>query len=117
MLERLFPWRTSQRAFRPQFPQDLFWLAFNGHLFGVLWWMLPLDLGTVLDAGFARAGLRAPSSLALLGASPVWVQLAALLIIKDFCDWCVHNLLHRVPWLWQIHKVHHSIEQLDWIGN
>jgi sterol desaturase/sphingolipid hydroxylase (fatty acid hydroxylase superfamily) len=32
-------------------------------------------------------------------------------------EWCVHNLLHRVPWLWEFHKLHHSIEELDWIGN
>jgi len=28
-----------------------------------------------------------------------------------------HNLLHRVPWLWTFHKVHHSITTMDWIGN
>ena len=22
-----------------------------------------------------------------------------------------------MPWLWEFHKVHHSIEELDWIGN
>jgi len=35
----------------------------------------------------------------------------------DFIQWGVHNLLHRTPFLWQIHKVHHSIVELDWIGN
>lgn len=25
--------------------------------------------------------------------------------------------MHRVPVLWEFHKVHHSIEELDWIGN
>ena len=29
----------------------------------------------------------------------------------------MHNWLHRVPWLWEFHKLHHSIKQLDWIGN
>jgi sterol desaturase/sphingolipid hydroxylase (fatty acid hydroxylase superfamily) len=37
--------------------------------------------------------------------------------MKDFLEWCVHNLLHRIPWLWTFHKVHHSIEDMDWIGN
>ena len=22
-----------------------------------------------------------------------------------------------MPWLWELHKLHHSIEELDWIGN
>jgi sterol desaturase/sphingolipid hydroxylase (fatty acid hydroxylase superfamily) len=25
--------------------------------------------------------------------------------------------MHRVPVLWEFHKVHHSIEELDWLGN
>jgi sterol desaturase/sphingolipid hydroxylase (fatty acid hydroxylase superfamily) len=29
----------------------------------------------------------------------------------------VHNILHRVPALWAFHKVHHSIETMDWMGN
>jgi sterol desaturase/sphingolipid hydroxylase (fatty acid hydroxylase superfamily) len=45
------------------------------------------------------------------------VQFVAFFLLKDFLEWGVHNLLHRVPWLWEFHKVHHSIEELDWIGN
>jgi len=29
----------------------------------------------------------------------------------------IHNLLHRVPWLWEFHKLHHSIVEMDFIGN
>ena len=29
----------------------------------------------------------------------------------------IHNLLHKVSFLWAFHKLHHSIEALDWIGN
>jgi len=29
----------------------------------------------------------------------------------------VHNLLHRVPALWELHKVHHSSRSLDWLAN
>jgi len=31
-------------------------------------------------------------------------------VADDFTRYCVHWLLHRVPWLWEIHKVHHSAE-------
>jgi sterol desaturase/sphingolipid hydroxylase (fatty acid hydroxylase superfamily) len=55
--------------------------------------------------------------VALLKSAPIWVQLAVLLIVRDFLEWGVHVLLHRVPWLWEFHKVHHSIEALDWIGS
>ena len=45
------------------------------------------------------------------------VQFAVALVVCDLGQWCVHNLLHRVPWLWTFHKVHHSIEEMDWLGN
>lgn len=40
-----------------------------------------------------------------------------LLVVSDFAQWLIHNLLHRVPWLWRIHQVHHSLERMDWLGN
>jgi sterol desaturase/sphingolipid hydroxylase (fatty acid hydroxylase superfamily) len=40
-----------------------------------------------------------------------------LLIAFDFAQWLIHNMLHRVPWLWNMDKIHHSIEEMDWIGN
>ena len=38
-------------------------------------------------------------------------------VVKDFIEWNIHRLLHLTPWLWEFHKLHHSIEELDWIGN
>ncbi len=33
-------------------------------------------------------------------------------VVYDFAYWLFHWLLHRVPWLWAIHKGHHSAEVL-----
>jgi sterol desaturase/sphingolipid hydroxylase (fatty acid hydroxylase superfamily) len=35
-----------------------------------------------------------------------------MFIVRDFIQWNIHRLLHRVPWLWEFHKVHHSAKQL-----
>ena len=35
----------------------------------------------------------------------------------DFIQWGIHRLLHRVPFLWGFHKVHHSIIEMDWNGS
>jgi sterol desaturase/sphingolipid hydroxylase (fatty acid hydroxylase superfamily) len=112
LLERWKPWRRQQKAFRSQIGQDFFWLVFNGHYAGVLVAFIAAWL-------IERAGLnlRALDEVQLLTQAPLWMQFIAFLVLKDFCEWCVHNLLHRVPWLWQFHKLHHSIVQLDWIGN
>ncbi|MDZ7636845.1 MAG: sterol desaturase family protein [Bryobacterales bacterium] len=46
-----------------------------------------------------------------------FVQFVVLLLAFDLAQWGIHRLLHRVPFLWEFHKVHHSIEEMDWIGN
>jgi sterol desaturase/sphingolipid hydroxylase (fatty acid hydroxylase superfamily) len=115
-LERFHPWRR-QKALRAQFAQDLFWLAFNGHFLGLL-----LGLGTsrIISGRAPLLGLGESGffqNIALLAGQPFWLQFSAALVIRDFLEYLIHNLLHRVPWLWQFHKVHHSIVELDWIGN
>lgn len=34
-------------------------------------------------------------------------------IILDFAVWLQHRAMHRVPWLWRMHAVHHSDRDLD----
>jgi sterol desaturase/sphingolipid hydroxylase (fatty acid hydroxylase superfamily) len=115
VLERLFPWRRNQPLFRSGWLRDVAFVALNGHFFSLL---------TATLTGMAALGAtQALHALGLrLGDSPVpqWpflVQFGALLVLADFLQWCVHNLLHRVPWLWTFHKVHHSVTTMDWLGN
>jgi sterol desaturase/sphingolipid hydroxylase (fatty acid hydroxylase superfamily) len=36
-----------------------------------------------------------------------------LTIVGDFFTYIVHNLMHRIPFLWEFHKVHHSATSLN----
>lgn len=36
-----------------------------------------------------------------------------LFIINDFSRYCLHRILHIIPFLWQFHKIHHSAEVLN----
>lgn len=36
-----------------------------------------------------------------------------LFVVGDFVHWFVHYLHHRIPVLWELHKVHHSAEVLN----
>ncbi len=113
--ERLFPWR-NQAVLRPQLAQDFLWLIVNGHFLGIA---LALVSGRALLAATRTAsswGIPLPENPRLLADSPFWLQFVVLLVFKDFLEWCVHVLFHRVRWLWALHKVHHSVETLDWIG-
>ncbi len=112
VLERIWPWRKQQKMVRRQFVQDLFWLFFNGHYAGILVAYVAAYLFM-----WAMPSIEQARGLNLLAATPAWVQFIAFFLLKDFFEWCIHNMLHRVSWMWEFHKLHHSIEELDWIGN
>ena len=112
VLERIWPWRKQQKMVRRQFVQDLFWLFFNGHYAGILVAYVAAYLFM-----WAMPSIEHARNLYLLAATPAWVQFIAFFLLKDFIEWCIHNMLHRVSWMWEFHKLHHSIEELDWIGN
>ena len=114
--ERLRPARPGQPVLRRQWGNDLFYLVFNGHLYALL-------AGGIAGAVALRTREALGPWLPFAGAGeglsalPAWGQFAVYLLVSDLLQWGVHNLLHRVPLLWQFHKVHHSIHQMDWIGN
>ncbi len=113
--ERIHPARRKQPVLRAQLANDLFYLVFNGHFYAVL-------TGGVIGAVALRTG-RLLEQLSLLPESrpldsaPFALQFVIYLVVSDFLQWCVHRLLHAVPLLWQFHKVHHSIHEMDWAGN
>lgn len=116
LVERLRPARRGQPALRNQLANDIFYLAFNGFFYAMLTAGLTdalvsrtrTLLGPFLP--FAEAG----SALAIL---PWVAQFIVYLLLSDFLQWCVHLTLHRTPMLWQFHKVHHSVREMDWAGN
>lgn len=113
--ERLRPWRREQALLRSGWARDLGFVVLNGHVFA----LLTAGLSGAVAAGATRAvvALGLARHGAPIAGWPPAAQFAALLLVSDFLQWCVHNLLHRVPWLWTFHKVHHSITTMDWAGN
>ena len=111
--ERWQPRNPRQFTLRPYFWIDLTYLVINGQLIGLLVGQATASVSRVPAVAHAIDALH----LRLLASQPTWMQFLMLVVTLDFIQWCIHNSLHRVPWLWELHKVHHSIEQLDWIGN
>jgi sterol desaturase/sphingolipid hydroxylase (fatty acid hydroxylase superfamily) len=115
VLERLFPWRKRQRLLRSGWLRDAGFVALNGHFFSLWTGGLTGAAAVAATRGLQLLGVRLEGSP--VGTWPLVGQFLAFLVLADFLQWCVHNLLHRVPWLWTLHKVHHSITAMDWIGN
>lgn len=56
------------------------------------------------------------AGMASASVSPFWqatLFTLCLFIVDDFSRFLVHWLMHRVPWLWWFHRVHHSAEVLN----
>lgn len=117
ILERLFSWRKSQKVLRPQLWQDIIFIALNGNFLGLgLAYIFSFGVKTTLNM-FTSIHLPNPEDFNLLSELPLFWQFIIIFIIKDFIEWCIHILLHRINFLWNFHKLHHSITQMDWIGN
>ncbi|MBO9403154.1 sterol desaturase family protein [Shimia sp. R9_3] len=46
----------------------------------------------------------------------IWVAVAltvSLYVVNDFMRWWLHYLQHKIPVLWEFHKIHHSAEHLN----
>lgn len=106
ILEQLQP-RHRQAILRPGVSTDLLHLVFNGHFLGIGLAMAAAPLMGRLD----------PLHLGVAADLPPWAQFVVALLTIDLLQWCIHNMLHRVPALWELHKVHHSIETMDWMGS
>ena len=115
--ERIFPWRRTQPLLRPELSQDLFWLVFNGYLATFVLGGVLRHVEWSLGTTFSSLARRAPSSFQLLGDMPLAAQVGIVLVVSDFVEWFIHNALHRWGPLWSLHRVHHSITTMDWIGN
>lgn len=116
VLERIKPWRPKQEAIRDDVVQDLFWLVFNQQYVS---WVLAIGfvkLVSLCDFGLVQFGLPAIDDYKLISNWPLMWQILFAFVLKDFIEWNVHRLLHTVPWMWEFHKLHHSIEKMDWLG-
>jgi sterol desaturase/sphingolipid hydroxylase (fatty acid hydroxylase superfamily) len=70
----------------------------------------------LLPAGAVGAGLWAQAhSIGLFNllAWPTWLEFALSLLLLDLAIYWQHRLLHVLPWLWPLHRVHHTEATLD----
>ncbi len=117
IMEWVRPWRKDQPKFREDFWLDFFYMFFNFFLFSLIIYNAASDV--VVDAFkdvLAWFGLKNLVAIHI-ESWPYWGQLLALLVIRDFIHWWVHRLLHRVDFLWEFHKVHHSVQQMGFAAH
>jgi len=115
--EIIVPWRKNQSVIRKDFWLDIFYMFFNFFFFYMIGFAaLSYVSETLFLDGLRTLGLE---NLAIVPVStwPSWLQLMTLFLVVDFVHWNIHRLLHRVPWLWEFHKIHHSVEEMGFAAH
>jgi lathosterol oxidase len=44
------------------------------------------------------------------------LQVLLIMFLTDLAQYWVHRAFHRVPLLWRFHRIHHSVEVMDWLA-
>ncbi|ABM00907.1 sterol desaturase family protein [Shewanella amazonensis] len=108
-LEKLLPRYKDQVILRPGWGLDLWYFVFNHLAISAI----------LLYANYHVSHFHWAVSdevQAWVQALPLWVQVVAIILAADFVLYWEHRLFHEVGFLWPIHAVHHSVEDLDWLA-
>lgn len=104
-VETLFPLSIDQR------PRARRWFA-NAALFligfGVVFLASPLMLQ---GAAWVRGVLHFPPLTGL--GLPAWLLVVVSFLLIDLLAYLTHALFHGAPWLWRLHRAHHSDVVVD----
>jgi sterol desaturase/sphingolipid hydroxylase (fatty acid hydroxylase superfamily) len=119
ILELLFPWRKNQPVFRKDFWLDLFYLFFNFFILNLILLIALSNLTEQLFNDFLSIFGLQLISIELFSLSNFSKPIALILffIISDFIQWNTHRLLHTIPFLWKIHKTHHSVKEMGFAAH
>jgi sterol desaturase/sphingolipid hydroxylase (fatty acid hydroxylase superfamily) len=109
-LERVAPLRAAQPIFRAGWQTDLGYFAVS-HLAVQVLAFLTLAPAVVIFAWAVRPWLQTA-----VAAQPLGLQLVEILVVADLAQYAVHRTFHRLPWLWRVHRIHHSAEAMDWLA-
>ncbi len=117
-IEICLPWRKNQSILRKDFWLDAFYMFFNYYLFGLIIFAALSNTTSVLFSELMGSiGMPRRYIFDFFHYFPVWLQVIIFFMIRDFLQWCIHNLLHRIPFLWHFHKLHHSVREMGFAAH
>ncbi|MGB0891844.1 MAG: sterol desaturase family protein [Flavobacteriaceae bacterium] len=118
-LEAIFPWRKNQSLFRKDFWLDTFYMFFNFFLLNLIILIaLSNSAAAIFNDILGAIGLSISSfQLFDINQFPIAIRLFVFFIIIDFVQWFTHTLLHKYEFLWNFHKVHHSVKEMGFAAH
>jgi sterol desaturase/sphingolipid hydroxylase (fatty acid hydroxylase superfamily) len=107
LLEAVFPRISRHLTRRRRWTINFLFGLLNTFILRVV-----LPVGLVGYAGWLQTQAWEYSLTSLL-PFPIWAETLICLILLDLIIYGQHRLLHSLPWLWRLHKMHHSDQDLD----
>jgi sterol desaturase/sphingolipid hydroxylase (fatty acid hydroxylase superfamily) len=109
-LERLWPQYPKQGTFRKEWTLDVVYFMSTHLPIQVLSFLV------LLPAIAATKYLGVPVLQQSIARLPWILQFVLAVIVADVAEYFIHLALHKVPFLWRFHAIHHSSKALDWIA-
>jgi sterol desaturase/sphingolipid hydroxylase (fatty acid hydroxylase superfamily) len=109
-IEKLFALRKDQPVFRPEWQTDFHHFIVNHMVVGFV--LLATNLLVHQLFGWAaNDGIRG-----WVQGLNFWVALFLIVLVADLVQYWTHRAYHKVPLLWRLHAVHHSVKSMDWMA-
>ncbi len=109
-LERIWPQYPAQGTFRTGWVQDVVYFMSTHLPIQILSFLV------LLPATQATKYLGIPALQAFIARMPWILQFCLAVVVADVAEYFIHLALHKVPFLWRFHAIHHSSKALDWIA-
>jgi len=109
-LERLWPQYPKQGTFRNEWTLDVVYFMSTHLPIQILSFLV------LLPATQATKYLAVPALQHLIARIPWLLQFFLAVVVADVAEYFIHLALHKVPFLWRFHAIHHSSKALDWIA-
>lgn len=118
-LEIIVPWRKNQKTFRKDFWLDAFYMFFNFYFFSLLVYAALSNVSLkAFKSILSPLGYDGGNLIDFHAMDLHWgVELLIFFLIADFVQWGIHNMLHRIPFLWKFHKIHHSVKEMGFAAH
>jgi sterol desaturase/sphingolipid hydroxylase (fatty acid hydroxylase superfamily) len=109
-LERVWPQYPEQGTFRKEWTLDVVYFMSTHLPIQVLSFLV------LLPATQATKYLGVPALQQFIARLPWVLQFCLAIVVADVAEYFIHLALHKVPFLWRFHAIHHSSKALDWIA-
>lgn len=109
-LERIFPLRGEQKILRKGFFTDSIHFLVNEILIKIGTFLVLVPIALLISDIF-------PTLKAWISGLHGILQFFLAILIADISGYWAHRLHHTIPFLWKLHSVHHSSENMDWLAS